>query len=549
MNDRRPQPKGIDRIAALLEPAFPVRMLGFGLVYAWSTCIWDLPILESVGFGGPPQNDASWMLSAALTPLACIAGSLAGRTRELAEFRSMYVLAPALTSLGTLCVVACPHAPEPLRTLLVACAGIGTGIGPVALILLWTCLFARTETGIVETVVPASFAATLVCALVVPSLPAIVSVATVAALPLASGALLLLSKHALDTGAVACEAPDENGHLRVRHANIARMFFVIFAVYGIGCMLPAASSAAVPAPVEANATIVGMTFAVALAAAIVLFSRRINLEALFRWITMPFALAIICAPFDSQQAIGLSRVLANVVFTGIEIIMVLYFVRLAQKTGRTSTFFVGIGECAAYAGVFLGYVAQPPIQAAIAGGALDPKTLCLLLVGAFAVVTLWCRTGTPRWTRRRPSAPRQPGRPPARPRLRAARLPLLRRLRSAAPRSRANMGFRSAKPRYSRSWHKGAAALTSATRSCCPRTPWPRISATFTRSWAYIPSKNSSTWWKTRRRRKRDADMRACRARRGAGRPGPGAQERATSRGRVNAGRGAQPGQGRKAAL
>ncbi len=388
MNDRRPQPKGIDRIAALLEPAFPVRMLGFGLVYAWSTCIWDLPILESVGFGGPPQNDASWMLSAALTPLACIAGSLAGRTRELAEFRSMYVIAPALTSLGTLCVVACPHAPEPLRTLLVACAGIGTGIGPVALILLWTCLFARTETGIVETVVPASFAATLVCALVVPSLPAAVSVATVAALPLASGALLLLSKHALDTGAVACEAPDENGHLRVRHANIARMFFIIFAVYGIGCMLPAASSAAVPTPVEANATIVGMTFAVALAAAIVLFSRRINLEALFRWITMPFALAIICAPFDSQQAIGLSRVLANVVFTGIEIIMVLYFVRLAQKTGRTSTFFVGIGECAAYTGVFAGYMAQPTIAQLLAASALDAKTLCLLLVGAFIAVTL-----------------------------------------------------------------------------------------------------------------------------------------------------------------
>ena len=166
------------------------------------------------------------------------------------------------------------------------------------------------------------------------------------------------------------------------------MFFVIFAVYGIGCMLPAASSATVPAPVEANATIVGMTFAIALAAAIVLFSRRINLEALFRWITMPFALAIICTPFDSQQAIGLSRVLANVVFTGIEIIMVLYFVRLAQKTGRTSTFFVGIGECAAYTGVFAGYMAQPTIAQLLAASALDAKTLCLLLVGAFIAVTL-----------------------------------------------------------------------------------------------------------------------------------------------------------------
>lgn len=388
MAAQRAQLTGIDRLAAMLEPAFPLRMLGFGLIYAWSTCLWDLVLPGTFANGQPLQSSVAWALSAAITPLACLAGCLAGRTRELADFRSLYVAGPALTAVGTVFALAAPLLAGPLSSAAVALAGIGTGIGPVVLILLWACLFARTETGIVETVVPASFVATLACALVVPVLPATASAVAVSALPLASGALLLLSKRALDTGKVPPADKHERPSRETKRTNIARMFLVIFAVYGIGCLQPAASHAPVPATAETTATIVGVLLAVALSASFVLFSRRINLEALFRWITVPFVFAIVCTALDTTPSAVLSRVLANVVFTGIEIIMVLYFVRLAQKTDRTATFLVSLGECAAYAGVFLGYVAQPPIQAAIAGGALDPKTLCLLLVGAFAVVTL-----------------------------------------------------------------------------------------------------------------------------------------------------------------
>lgn len=388
MTAHNSQPTGIDRVAALLEPAFPLRMLGFGLVYAWSTCVWELPALGAFAGGQPLQGDAAWALSAALTPLACIVGSLIGRTRELSDIRWMYVLGPLLTAIGTLFAVAEPSLTGPAQAAAAVLAGVGTGIGPVVLILLWTCLFARTETGIVETVVPASFVATLLCALVVPALPVGAAVAVVACLPLASGALLLLSKRALDLGAVPAEDLSEGTSIKVKRANIARMFLIIFAVYGIGCLLGAASNAPVSAGADTGATIVGMMFAVAISAAIVLFSRHINLETLFRWITVPFVFAIIFAGLGTTPTVVLSRMLSNVAFTGIEIIMILYFIRLAQKTGRNSTFFVGIGECAAYAGVFVGYVAQPPIGALVGSGALDAKTLCLFLVGIFVAATL-----------------------------------------------------------------------------------------------------------------------------------------------------------------
>ena len=382
------QPRGIDRIAALIEPTFPGRMLGFGLIYAWSTCLWDIPLLAPFG-SAALQTDASWTLSAAITPLACIAGSLVGRTRELDDFRSLYLIGPILTAAGSLFAIAHPFLSGPSQIAALLLAGIGTGVGPVILILLWTCLFARTETGVVETVVPASFVATLVCALVIPNLPDGLAVAMVTLLPLASGALLLLSKRAIDTGAV----PHENiGERRVpgtvRRLNIARIFLVIFSVYGIGCLMSAASTVEVSAQADAGATIVGMLFALALAAGIVLFSRHINFDALFRWISAPFVFSIIFIALGTPWAATASRALVNAVFTGIEIIMVLYFVRLAQKTGRTSTLFVGIGECAAYAGVFAGYAAQPATQELIEGGTFDPAVLCLMLIGAFTLATL-----------------------------------------------------------------------------------------------------------------------------------------------------------------
>lgn len=403
MSESIAQPRGIDRVAALMEPTFPVRMLGFGLIYAWSTCLWDIPLFSPLG-GDALQTDVSWTLSAAITPLACIAGSIIGRRRELATFRSLYVIGPLLTAIGTACAIAHPLLSGSARIAAYTIAGVGTGVGPVILILLWTCLFARTETGIVETVVPASFVATLFCALAIPKFPGGLAAGIVALLPLASGALLLLSKRALDTGSVPRENVGERGTPgTVRTGNIARMFLVVFAVYGIGCVLPSVSLANVSAEADTGATIIGMLFALALAAGIVLFSRHINFEALFRWISAPFVFAVIATALNTPAAAVAARALMNAVFTGIEIIMVLYFIRLAQKTGRTSTFFVGIGECAAYAGVFAGYMAQPAARGLVDGSACSPAVFCLLLVGAFTVVALLVPRRDVVWTD--PSSP------------------------------------------------------------------------------------------------------------------------------------------------
>ena len=380
----------LDRLAARLEPPFPLRLLGFGLVYAWSTCLWDTGAVSGTVGGLSGISNITWLLSASITPVAFLVFAIAARKRDLLASRALAIAGPVLGFAGTLMIALAPQLSGDARTAVSLLAAICTGIGPVALILPWINLFARLDMELVESAVPASFAATLVIALVVPNLNGAVSLAAISLLPLVSGALYLLSRRSYSNGSIP--ADDETRPLAgdgPRKPTIARMFALLLASYSIGCLLPAIGpKGTVPLLAEPWTASIGMVFAIALSVGIVLFSRRIDLDSLYRWITAPFALAIILAAFPDGACLSLSSILGNATFTGLQIIMIIYFIRLANRSGKTPTFLLGLGECAAYAGVLIGYAGGSFVRGAIGAGALDPKTAGLVLVGAFICSTL-----------------------------------------------------------------------------------------------------------------------------------------------------------------
>lgn len=400
----------LDRLAARLEPPFPLRLLGFGLVYAWSTCLWDTEALTSISGGITGHPSATWFFSAIISPVAFLVFAVIGRKRDLLASRALAVAGPVLAAAGTLFAVLAPQLSGAAGTVVVALGAVCTGIGPVALILLWTNLFARLDMELVESAVPASFAATLVIALFVPNMNGALSLAVICLLPVASGALYLLSRRSYLHGQI----PSGDSAIDLRDGNegqartIARMFALLLASYTIGCLLRSVQPAGVfPALSEAWTASIGMLFAIALAVAIVLFSRRIDLDSLYRWITAPFALAIILAAFPSGVSLSISSVLGNATFTGLEIIMIIYFIRLANRTGKTPTLLLGLGECAAYTGVFIGYYGGTYLEGVIASGTLDPKTASLVLVGAFICSTLLVPRRDIAWSNGAPAAPQR----------------------------------------------------------------------------------------------------------------------------------------------
>ncbi len=369
-----------------LDVNLPARLLGFGLIYAWGICLWDIPLSASAN-ATALQTDPAWLLSAVLTPFSCIVIALAGRSRELAEFRSLYAVGPTLCAVGTVALIGCGYTEEWTRVACTLIAGIGTGCGPAFMVVLWGCLFARVETSIVETVIPASFVATLLCALVFPTMPAPLAAIAVTALPLASGLLLVLSRNGLRRQVIPAEDMTSFRPMAVTPFTVARMMAAVFVLYTLGCAAPAESPVELATSAEAYATVAGMLFAVTLSVGIVLFAHRISVASLYRWITVPFVVGIVATPVDNELAAFIARVLMNAVFTGIEIITMLYFIRLSQRTRLSATFYVGLGAAASYGGVLVGYSMTSILQAGThspAGETFD----CLIMLGAFSLTSL-----------------------------------------------------------------------------------------------------------------------------------------------------------------
>lgn len=118
-----------------LDVNLPARLLGFGLIYAWGICLWDIPLSASAN-ATALQTDPAWLLSAVLTPFSCIVIALAGRSRELAEFRSLYAVGPTLCAVGTVALIGCGYTEEWTRVACTLIAGIGTGCGPAFMVVL-----------------------------------------------------------------------------------------------------------------------------------------------------------------------------------------------------------------------------------------------------------------------------------------------------------------------------------------------------------------------------------------------------------------------------
>lgn len=383
--------EALTRIAGALEPRFPLRLLGFGLIYVWSSCVWEMAIFS------PTRASAAtgdlfdiWLWSALLTPIACIACAIAGRKRELIEMPALLITGPLLATVGTLCIAFYPYADGPLRLPLSIAAALGTGIGPALMVVLWVGLYARLDTDTVEAVVPASFFVIIVCMLIIPYLPASIAGPITVLLPFGSAILLLMGscdETASMPASLARTDPIEEAQ-PYPLSSVLRMFLLVFVAYSISCTIPALQQETELLAPEAVTNIIGILFAIAVSTAIVLFSARIDLGVYFRWMSTPLILSAVLTGFPSPLTASLASLLANAMFTSLEIIMILYFIRLARMTQRPVSFFIGIGACATYSGVLVGYMLGAEWAALAAQGAMGIQGFCLILVGAFAFAML-----------------------------------------------------------------------------------------------------------------------------------------------------------------
>ena len=337
----------------------PFCFFGYGFLYAWGYVSWSTASLATRSVNGS-DFDLSWLVSAAVVPALLVVLAVLGTRRDLERSRAAYVAAPSLATLGTVLSVAYQYVAQPsLAWALAAVSGVCTGAASALFSLLWSLALSRLDMASLETVVPVSFIASALCAVVVPSL-AQVPALVVALLLVAACALTLGRARAwvdregsagLDGAAAGAYAPEGV-------PAIARM--LVFGVIAWMVMNAAPVASGVASPGGAFivgvdvAGVAGYLLSVAFALLIIRFAVRVDFQALVSMTLPVLVLSMTLFAFDSDAAQLGAGVLNVALNSCCEIILLLYFIRIAQGRPERRAFWLALGSAASYLGVFLG---------------------------------------------------------------------------------------------------------------------------------------------------------------------------------------------------
>ena len=368
----------------------PFFFFGYGFLYAWGYVSWSTASLATRSVNGG-EFDLSWLVSAVVVPALLVVLAVLGTRRDLEHSRAAYVAAPGLAALGTVLSVVYQHVGQPtLAWVLAAVSGVCTGAASALFSLLWSLALSRLDMASLETIVPVSFLASALCAIVVPSLaqlPALV----VALLLVVACAVTLGRARAWVDGGNAEKLDGAAGDTYAPEGVPAIVRMLIFGVVAWTAIniAPTSSGQVLPgnealvAGVDI-AGVVGYSLAIAFALLIIRFAVRVDFQALASMTLPVLVLSVTLFAFDSPMAQFWAGVLNVALNSCCEIILLLYFIRIAQSRPERRAFWLASGSAASYLGVLLGQLLSG--WCARAGVAeADPALFGLVVVCVYAL--------------------------------------------------------------------------------------------------------------------------------------------------------------------
>lgn len=368
---------------AAIEHALKPRYLGIGFLWAWIYCSFETSALYPDRQGISINADPSWLASAGTVVVVLIATGIAWRNLDLERARWTHFTAPALVATGTV-LSAIASSLEPPPTALQYASGILSGVGSGWLCILWADALSRLDVERIEVVVPAASVVTLLCSLVFPSIQGIPGVAAVALLPLASGALLLLSyRDKMPNPAAASEAAlartRDGGVMRtVLRASVV-LCIAYFAIGFMGAMDGSKGIAAMLGGFDIPAFI-GSVFGIVMALCFVLYTVRIDFASLFRWLVPLLVLALALLPWKAMAPAFIADTIASVADTSMQVITYIYIIGLARKRLLPAALGIGLAQGFLQLGVLAGNVAGAQAASQVAVGQLNVFVLVLGLI-------------------------------------------------------------------------------------------------------------------------------------------------------------------------
>ncbi len=379
----------------------PPCFFGYGFLYAWGYVSWSTPSLATLSVSGG-EFDLSWLVSAAMVPAMLVVLALVGMRRDIGASRAAFWAAPVLAAVGSVLSVAYQHVDQAgLSWYLAVVSGLCTGAASALFSLLWALVLSRLDMAALETVLPLSFAASALCALVVPSLGQLPALLVVLLLVAGCSLALGRSRAWVDAsgdgaGPGARRFPADGGaHARTVEGvpAIARMLVFGVVAWTVMDFSPAVMGAEMGqtelsafAGVDAI-SVVGYLLSIALALLIIRFAVRVDFQALSLMTLPVLVLSTTLLALGTQATCFWGSVLFVALNSCCEIILLLYFIRIAQGRPERRAFWLALGSAASYLGVFVGQFASG-LYVRTGLGQGDPALVGLVVVCAYAFAML-----------------------------------------------------------------------------------------------------------------------------------------------------------------
>ena len=374
---------GMASLAARIGDAVRLRYLGFGFVLAWIYCAFGTSAVYADRAGMSINADTSWLASAATVVVCLFAFGTGLRRADLSHLRGVFAAAAVLMAVGTFA-----SAFSDSFAVSAAC-GVATGAGSALLFIFWGDAYSRVDAEQAEVAVPAASAVMVVCTFVFPYVEGVIGVVGVSSLPLLSAFCLSLTYDDV-TGAAATgrAASDPPAKTTPRPSVIVRLLVLVFVVYAVIGFASAQAEAQDIFQATYGfdaATLIGSISGLAFAVWFILYSPRVDVSAVLRWLIPLLTIGIAFLPGETMVPEFISAAVLDVTDTVMQVVVMLYFTGLARRKRLPAALGIGLSQGALQLGVLVGNLAGVAVVEPLADGALQIESVALFMVCVLSV--------------------------------------------------------------------------------------------------------------------------------------------------------------------
>ncbi|NTU89886.1 MAG: helix-turn-helix transcriptional regulator [Actinobacteria bacterium] len=310
------------------------------------------------------------------------------KDRDISSIGWMRVVGPIGTTVGSLMMAATPIFGITIPVVS-AIGAVLTGVASGWLWLLWGDFNGQVELELSEFIIPASVAIPLIVIFFSSFSQGPIAGFFVCTLPLVSGFLLELSlRDETVKDPVELLSPEERPDFWSDFIHVGVGSLVIYAAISFIWSLLRFGTFAGWGGVSALPFLVGGILAIVISAISILYSTRLDLFALYRWLIPVIVCSLALFSVYNFWSWSLAYVLITMAQFGFDIIVWVYFTGIVRKGICRGSLAIGVNRGFVQAGILIGSVIGTHTPSWVASGRISFPSICLILICALVAVTL-----------------------------------------------------------------------------------------------------------------------------------------------------------------